>query len=82
MRKNMVRIGAIKSRFPIKIAPQAIKIVAIKAFTGSPRLSSNLKGFKKGMISSLAIACNKRGAETKLCKAAPIVDNRDPITIR
>ena len=35
-----------------------------------------------GMSSSFVIACKRRGAEVSDCKAAPNVDNKEPITIR
>lgn len=35
-----------------------------------------------GMSSSFVIACKRRGAEVSDCKAAPIVDNNAPITIK
>lgn len=78
----MVRIGAIKSRFPISMAAQEIAIVAKSALTGSPLASSSLKMFSGGMSSSLVIACRRRGALVSDCRAAPSVDNSEPTTIR
>jgi len=37
------------------------------------------KGARKGIISSLAIACSRRGAPVKLCRPAPKVDRKEPI---
>ena len=82
MRKNMVRIGAIKSRFPISMAAQEIASVASSALTGSPLESSSLKMFSGGISSSLVIACRRRGALVSDCRAAPSVDSREPITMR
>lgn len=56
-------------------------IVKSRALTGSPRFDDLANGAKKGIISSLAIACSNRGAPVKLCNPAPRVDKNEPINI-
>lgn len=51
------------------------------ARVGSPRFDETANGLKNGTTSSLAIACNNRGAPVKLCKPAPSVDKNEPIKI-
>lgn len=58
-----------------------MKIVNINALKGSPRDDETANGLKKGITSSLAIACSSLGAPVKLCKPAPKVDKNDPIRI-
>lgn len=78
----MVKIGAIRSKLPIKIAAHAITIVANNALTGSPLESNELNTFSGGISSSFVIACKRRGALVSDCNAAPKVDNKEPMTIR
>lgn len=58
-----------------------MKTVNINALVGSPRLDDTANGLKNGIVSSLAMACSKRGAPVKLCSPAPNVDKNDPIKI-
>lgn len=36
---------------------------------------------RKGMMLSLAIACNRRGAPVRLCRPAPQVEKKEPMTM-
>lgn len=66
---------------PKRIPPWQMKTVNINALVGSPRLDDTANGLKNGIVSSLAMACSKRGAPVKLCNPAPNVDRNDPINI-
>lgn len=63
---------------PNKIPHWQIHNVKIRARVGSPRFDDTANGLKNGITSSLAIACNKRGAPVKLCRPAPNVDRNEP----
>ena len=65
----------------IRMAPSAIANETAMAMTGSPCLLTYCNGSKNGIIWSLAIACNNRGAPTNDCNAAPKVDNSAPAKI-
>ncbi len=65
---------------PRRMPLHVIRSVRMRARNGSPRkLGAN--GFRKGIKSSLAIACRRRGALVKLCRPAPRVDKNAPIII-
>lgn len=70
-----------KMHKPKRIPPWQIMTVKIRARVGSPRFDDTANGRKNGMTSSLAMACNKRGAPVRLCRPAPSVDKNDPIRI-
>lgn len=70
-----------KNCLPSKIPHWQIRIVKIRARVGSPRFDETANGARNGITSSLAIACNNRGAPVKLCSPAPNVDRNDPINI-
>lgn len=53
----------------------------MSARVGSPRFEETANGLKNGITSSLAMACNKRGAPVKLCRPAPSVDRNEPTKI-
>lgn len=36
---------------------------------------------RKGMMLSLAMACNRRGAPVRLCRPAPQVEKKEPMTM-
>ncbi len=70
MRKNIVRTGATAFNSPIPIAATVNNVLAQRLLAP---VSSCAKTCKNGNVPSLAIACNNRVADTKLCNAAPII---------
>ena len=50
---------------------------------GAPSLRESTKRLtrRKGMMLSLAMACNRRGAPVRLCRPAPQVEKKDPMTM-
>ena len=73
-------VKVINKHLPISTATSLITRVIPSARTGSPLPDKVSKGFRKGIIWSLEIACRSLGAPVKDCSPAPIVDRRDPIS--
>lgn len=50
---------------------------------GAPRLWGSTEELtrRKGMMLSLAMACNRRGAPVRLCSPAPQVEKKEPMTM-
>ena len=74
----MVKTGAMKSKFPIKIANSAINNDTKIALTGSFLELTFWNLSRNGINESLAIACNNLGAPTNDCNEAPNVESRAP----
>lgn len=70
-----------QSYLPNRIPPWQMIRVSTSARVGSPRFEDTANGLKNGMTSSLAMACNRRGAPVKLCNPAPRVDRNEPTNI-
>ena len=58
--------------------PSSAKITVNRRARAGSFLKVGMKNLKNGMTSSFEIACRSLGAPTRVCKAAPLVEKKEP----